>query len=1241
MRRWVYIAVLAAPLPVIAQDSDERGFVEALLEDSLSDVGRVVDIQGFSGALSSTASIETLTIADETGIWLTLKGVTLNWNRAALLSGHLDVTELSAERLLIPRRPIPVASMPSAQATPLALPDLPVSIDISKLEIGQAELGASVLGQQATISLTGAAALIDGSAQTNMSIVRLAPRSGELSLTASYSNSTQDLMLDLSLAEPRDGLVAQMLNLPGAPAVSVTANGAGPLSDFTAKLALSTDGTPRLTGAFTLSRPEDTTHFTADLGGDIAPLFAPEYQSFFGPNMALSASGSRAADGHVKLDALSLEAEALAISGQLELTPEGWPTLVQLRAKLASDNTDSVILPIAGPKTQLGSARVALSYDTRKSDSWLLDADLSGLNRPDMALSTARFRADGTLTPPGLTAGRIEGAITSNLTGLSFSDMALTSALGSALRGALNFTWEPGAPVAFRAIAIEGQHYDLTGSVDIANLPGAAEIQIETKTQLASSDLSRFAALAGQPLSGAAALSIQGNIQPISGAFDLAVSGDTRSLALGDPMLDPLLEGDGQLHLDAQRNTTGTTLRTLQVSTSHAEITAEATLLEQNATAMLDAKINDLQRVFPDISGTFTLQTNLTRTGENWTIMAKASAPGETSADLDLHATGMEWATLRSSGSLRLETQLLSTYAGVLGQPVSGAVALTLTGSGHPAEQSFDAQLDMTGQDLATGLAQLDQLLRNKTTAQLSATRDAEGLLSLSSARIVSPEIDLSASSPDGDTVAFKATLRDLGLVADGLEGPARASGTATLENRNWRIRADGSGPGNSDLKADGTIARDGATMDMALSGVAPLALANTMIRPRSLSGLLRYDLRISGPPALSSVQGVISAQNARATLPGQNLALEEINADIALQAARAMLSVGARASSGGTLQVTGPIGLTAPFDAALETTLTDVILTDPQLFETTLNGSILMNGPLTGGARISGRLTMGQTELRVPNPTGAEHSDLPGLRHVNEPALVKKTRKNAGLIQTGPSAAATGPEYAVDIQVAAPDRIFVRGRGLDAELGGALRLTGSTQNVVPQGRFDLIRGRLDILGKRLSLDEGLIQLQGAFDPFIRFVASTETTDTTANIVIEGQASAPKLTFTSSPELPQDEVLALILFGKELSTISPLQAVRLAAAIRTLAGKGGDGLGGSIRKGLALDDLDVTTTDEGATEARAGKYLSENIYSEVTADSEGNSQINLNLSINRSVTARGRLNSDGETGIGIFIEKDY
>jgi translocation and assembly module TamB len=73
------------PAPALAQE-DDRGYLTAFLEDNLSGAGRKVTVTGFAGALSSQATIEKLTIADDRGIWLTLDNVVLDWSRSALLS---------------------------------------------------------------------------------------------------------------------------------------------------------------------------------------------------------------------------------------------------------------------------------------------------------------------------------------------------------------------------------------------------------------------------------------------------------------------------------------------------------------------------------------------------------------------------------------------------------------------------------------------------------------------------------------------------------------------------------------------------------------------------------------------------------------------------------------------------------------------------------------------------------------------------------------------------------------------------------------------------------------------------------------------------------------------------------------------------------------------------------------------------------------------------------------------------
>ena len=228
-----------------------------------------------------------------------------------------------------------------------------------------------------------------------------------------------------------------------------------------------------------------------------------------------------------------------------------------------------------------------------------------------------------------------------------------------------------------------------------------------------------------------------------------------------------------------------------------------------------------------------------------------------------------------------------------------------------------------------------------------------------------------------------------------------------------------------------------------------------------------------------------------------------------------------------------------------------------------------------------------------------------------------------------------------LNINVNAPGRIFVRGRGLDAELGGSLQITGDTNNIISAGRFELVRGRLDILGKRFDLEEGSAQFQGDLIPYIRFVSTTSTQSGSVSVIVEGPADDPEVSFASNPPGPQDEVLAQLLFGRNIAEISAFQALQLANAVAVLAGRGGNGLIGNLRDNFGLDDLDVTTTDEGETALRVGKYISDNIYTDVTAASDGTGEVSLNIDITSDLVGKATLGSDGDSSIGVFFERDY
>jgi translocation and assembly module TamB len=490
----------------------------------------------------------------------------------------------------------------------------------------------------------------------------------------------------------------------------------------------------------------------------------------------------------------------------------------------------------------------------------------------------------------------------------------------------------------------------------------------------------------------------------------------------------------------------------------------------------------------------------------------------------------------------------------------------------------------------------------------------------------------------------FNASLRDVGVLTDQISGPIRATGAASLdEDGNWGIDATGTGPGGLGAPIVGQIGQDG-NLAIDVDGSAPLALANAALDPRRLSGLANFDLNVNGPPALSSLGGQVTFSNGRLAAPNLGQALTDIGGQVTLRDGNAQINLTTRVEGGGGITISGPLALTGTNQADITIALNGVVLQDPELYRTEVSGAITLNGPLQGGARIAGRLELGQTDVQVPSSSISSLGELPDVTHVNTPSDVRRTLARAGLLSDGSepsSGGGGGRAFPLDIVINAPSRIFIRGRGLDAELGGSLTIGGTSDNVIPVGRFSLVRGRIDILQQRFDLTEGVASLQGDFAPFIRLVATTETDNgTVISIVVEGPAGSPEVSFISVPDLPQDEVLSQLIFGRDLQSISPLQAVQLASAISTLAGRGGGALD-RLRESIGLDDFDVTTDDEGNAAVRAGKYLSDNVYTDVTITSQGDTEINLNLDVTDTVTAKGSVNQDGETGIGLFYERDY
>jgi translocation and assembly module TamB len=442
-------------------------------------------------------------------------------------------------------------------------------------------------------------------------------------------------------------------------------------------------------------------------------------------------------------------------------------------------------------------------------------------------------------------------------------------------------------------------------------------------------------------------------------------------------------------------------------------------------------------------------------------------------------------------------------------------------------------------------------------------------------------------------------------------------------------------------IDASGTVPLASGALDVTASGAAPLELANAMLAGRGtrLSGTARFDARVGGALARPSVSGLVSISGGRITDPGANIDLTGVNLLAGLEGDRLVIrNASANLSGGGGLTLSGTVGLGAGLPADLTLALAGARYSDGQLFSADLGADLAITGPLSGGATIAGAVDIARAEITVPE-TFAGDADLIDVRHIDPDAGTRATLDRIASVMPRADDSEPSAPFRLDMRINAPSQVFVRGRGLDAELGGQVRVTGPLNALAPVGAFNLIRGRLSLLSRRLDFTNGAVTLTGNLDPFINMTAQTSNGDLTAFVTIVGPASDLDVQLSSSPSLPEDEILARILFGEDIGSLSPAQLAQLAAAAASLAGGGSD-LAGGLRGALGVDDLDVVQDEGGGVAVRAGRYLSDNVYLEVEAGADG-AETSINLDITDSVTARGSATTGGDSSIGLFFERDY
>ena len=537
------------------------------------------------------------------------------------------------------------------------------------------------------------------------------------------------------------------------------------------------------------------------------------------------------------------------------------------------------------------------------------------------------------------------------------------------------------------------------------------------------------------------------------------------------------------------------------------------------------------------------------------------------------------------------------------------------------ARGRMDAKAVVAGLNLAV----LDPDIRGRGDGVLALSTADRALTGSAQARISGlVERDLDTAAPMAGTVAATLGAGAVNLRAEvsdahGSKASADLRLPANLSASPFAIAIESRQPMSGRFSADGEI---GPLWDLLEGG------------GRSLTGRLTADGAISGTLADPRLVGTASVsggdfEDSAVGLKLKGLTLRAALRGDAIDVAQFTASDGAK----GAVTGSGRLSLVRDGASGFKIGLRGFRLIDSALGQATASGTVNVDRAADGKVRLGGALTIDHAQISPtpPIPSGVVPMDVIEIHRAAD----------AGVLAKPPPA--REPPVALDLTLGAPGGIFIKGRGLNLEMSLDARVSGSTTAPSLTGAARVVRGDYDFAGQRFQVDDtGTVRL-GSTPETIRLdlTATRDNPSLTAVIKIGGTAAAPTLTLSSTPALPQDEVLSQVLFGASASQLSGLQAAQLASAVAGLAGTGGFDVIGGLRGFAHLDRLAIDSGAAANFAVAGGKYINDKVYVELQGGGKTGEGGQVEWRVRKHLAIVSRVTSQGDHALSVRWRKDY
>jgi autotransporter translocation and assembly factor TamB len=417
-------------------------------------------------------------------------------------------------------------------------------------------------------------------------------------------------------------------------------------------------------------------------------------------------------------------------------------------------------------------------------------------------------------------------------------------------------------------------------------------------------------------------------------------------------------------------------------------------------------------------------------------------------------------------------------------------------------------------------------------------------------------------------------------------------------------------------------------------------------------AGTLGFDLKLDGPLRRPQIHGNLDLNDGVLRLRAMGERYHDIQAHLAFAGDRItieQLQVGSRS---GAMRLAGDIDREGTHLRHVNVTLKadEFTAVRTPTIETQLSSALQVQGTLQD-LLATGTVTVHRARYRFDSlpgsgPRAVQPRDLTVDGVYGSGADTAQTLE--GTLSRASADQVPLPFLRTDIAVDIPRNAWVQGPGTAIEVNGQVNVEKDLHEpFLLSGTITTERGFASFYGKKFDIETGEITFTGSPDinPFLNVAATYDISDYRITIQIDERVRKPKLTLSSEPELPQADIVSLLLLGKTTDRLTGSEQKSFSDYTGQIAGGLlAKQLEETIGEPLGLDTIEIEAGDTlGTGSISVGRYVTQDLFLSYTREfgDEDSNIAGVEYSLKRNLKLKGESSDQGEAAFQFLWEHNY